>query len=88
MPSDAPIGQQRSDLENAVTPIPGRLAHEAPTPNWVERFTGAFRDEPAFAEVVVYGRAFRSAGLDSDERALQRWEDDGGLPAPEQPAGG
>jgi hypothetical protein len=27
----------------------------------VEQFTGSFKDEPAFAEVVEYGRTIRAA---------------------------
>ncbi|QEH34365.1 hypothetical protein OJF2_29020 [Aquisphaera giovannonii] len=39
-------------------------AHVEKTPaaaHWIDRFTGAFEDEPAFAQVVAYGRAFRES---------------------------
>ncbi len=61
MPSDSLIEQRLSALEEAVAAIQRQLAREAPSPNWVERFTGSFKDETAFAEVVAYGRALRSA---------------------------
>jgi hypothetical protein len=61
MQSETLIEQRSSAVENAVAEIQRRLAHEAPPANWVERFTGSFKDEPAFAEVVSYGRALRSA---------------------------
>jgi hypothetical protein len=61
MPSDPSIEQRLSAVEKAVAEIQRRLDVEHPTPNWIERFTGAFKDEPAFAEVVAYGRELRSA---------------------------
>jgi hypothetical protein len=61
MPLDTLIEQRLSAVEKAVAEIQRRLGDEAAAPNWVERFTGSFKDEPAFAEVVAYGRAFRSA---------------------------
>ncbi len=27
--------------------------------NWIEQITGSFKDEPAFEEVLAYGRAIR-----------------------------
>jgi hypothetical protein len=48
-------------VETAVEEIQRRLAGDTKAPNWVERFTGAFKDEPAFDEVVEYGRAIRAA---------------------------
>ena len=61
MPPDPSIEQRLSAVEAAVAEIRDQLAGAIPAPNWVERFTGTFKDEPAFAEVVAYGRAFRSA---------------------------
>ncbi len=61
MPSYTLIEQRLSAVEDAVAEIRRRLGGEASVPNWVERFTGSFKDEPAFAEVIAHGRAFRSA---------------------------
>ena len=57
MASDVLIEQRLA----AVAEIQRQLANETPAQNWVERFTGTFKDEPAFAEVVAYGRALRLA---------------------------
>ncbi|MGC8642345.1 MAG: hypothetical protein ACP5XB_20990 [Isosphaeraceae bacterium] len=57
------IEQRLAADETAVAEIQRRLANETPAQNWVERFTGAFKDEPAFAEVVAYGRGPRLANL-------------------------
>jgi hypothetical protein len=61
MPSETLIEQRLSAVEEAVAEIRRQLAGEAPAPNWVERFTGAFKDEPAFVEVIAHGRALRAA---------------------------
>jgi hypothetical protein len=61
MPSDALIEQRLAALEAAVGELQRRVAAGPRAANWVERFTGSFKDEPAFAEVVEYGRALRSA---------------------------
>jgi hypothetical protein len=61
MPSHTSIEQRLSAVEDAIAEIRRRLGGETPAPVWVERFTGSFKDEPAFAEVIAYGRALRSA---------------------------
>ncbi|MCI0459707.1 MAG: hypothetical protein L0Z62_22380 [Gemmataceae bacterium] len=61
MPTEEAIEQRLAAVERAVAELQRQLASRAPAPNWLERFTGAFKDEPAFAEVVEYGRALRAA---------------------------
>jgi hypothetical protein len=61
MPADTIIEQRLTALEAAVVELRNRLATRPPADNWVERFNGSFKDEPAFGEVVEYGRAIRSA---------------------------
>jgi hypothetical protein len=60
MPAETLIEQRLSAVEAAVVELQRRLATGPPAPNWVERFDGSFKEEPAFAEVVEYGRALRS----------------------------
>ncbi len=63
MLTDAIIERRLTAMEAAVAEIQQRLASQ-PLPqnlDWVERFTGSFKDEPAFAEVVAHGRAIREA---------------------------
>jgi hypothetical protein len=60
------IEERLAAVEAAVEEIQRRLACDNAAPNWVERFTGAFKDEPAFAEVVEYGRAIRAADRPRD----------------------
>lgn len=61
MPTDGTMEQRMTAVEAAIAEIRQRLASSPPAPDWVERFTGAFEDEPAFAEVVAHGRAIRDA---------------------------
>lgn len=60
MPSEVPIEQRLSAVEAAVDEIRRRLPPE-PRTSWLERITGSFRDEPAFDEVLAYGRMLREA---------------------------
>jgi hypothetical protein len=48
-------------LEGEVAELRRRLTSGATPKNWLARFDGAFEHEPAFAEVVKYGREFREA---------------------------
>ncbi len=66
MPSDGTIEQRLAAVETAVVEIQRRLACDTKAPSWVERFTGAFENEPAFPEVVEYGRAIRAADRPRD----------------------
>jgi hypothetical protein len=63
MPTDLILEQRVTDVEAAIEAIQRRLAIHPllQTSDWVERFTGAFKDEPAFAEVIAYGKAIREA---------------------------
>jgi hypothetical protein len=42
------------------------VAARGPAPNWLERLTGLMKDEPAFAEILEYGRAIRQADRPPD----------------------
>ena len=59
-------------VETALKEIQRRLAILPPAPNWLDEIIGSFKDEPAFEEVIAFGRAFREA---------QPYPDDPGAPA-------
>ncbi len=61
MPADALVEQRLSAVEAAVVELQRRLSTGSNAASWVERFTGSFKDEPAFTEVIEHGRAIRSA---------------------------
>ena len=62
-----------SSLEERLTAVEAALAElqkqvSAPQPvNWLQQMTGSFKDEPAFDEVLAYGRAIRQG----DESLLE-----------------
>jgi hypothetical protein len=50
-------------VETALAEMHRRLAALAPTTasHWLDEMIGSFKDEPAFEEVIAFGRAFREA---------------------------
>ena len=59
--TQALFAQRLTAVETAVIELQRRLATLPPAPDWVEQISGAFKDDPAFEEVVALGRAFRMA---------------------------
>jgi len=55
------FAQRLAAVETAVSELQRRLATLPPAPDWVEQISGAFKDDPAFEEVIALGRAFRMA---------------------------
>jgi len=67
MPTDVSIEERLAAVEAAVAELQRQLAAARPTPNWLEQVTGSFKDEPAFDEVLEYGRAIRAADRPPEE---------------------
>jgi hypothetical protein len=61
MPVEAPVEKRLPALEDAAAELRLRLPSSLPNSNWLERVIGSFKDEPAFDEVLAYGRALRAA---------------------------
>lgn len=61
MSTSSVIEQRLTAVEAAVSELQRRLANLPPAPNWLEQVTGSFKDEPAFEEVLAFGRALRAA---------------------------
>jgi hypothetical protein len=59
MPEEATLEQRLAAVESAVRELQRLLGPRAPSANWLERITGSMKDEPAFTEVLEYGRAIR-----------------------------
>lgn len=53
-------------VEAAITELRTQVATSQPT-NWLHQITGSFKDEPAFEDVLAYGRAIRQG----DESLLE-----------------
>ncbi len=61
MPAEATLEERLAAVEQSVRELQRLMAARTPSPNWLERLTGSMKDEPAFAEVLEYGRAIRHA---------------------------
>ncbi len=59
--SQPSIEHRLAAVETAVREIQRRLERLSPSPNWLDHISGSFKDQPAFDEVIAYGRAFREA---------------------------
>jgi hypothetical protein len=72
MMTQAQLEERLLAVETAFSKIQRRLATLPSAPNWLDQIIGSFKDEPAFDEVIAFGRAFREA---------QPYPDDPGAPA-------
>jgi hypothetical protein len=61
MPAKATLEERLAVVEQAVRDLQRQMTVRTASPNWLERLTGSMKDEPAFAEVLGYGRTIRQA---------------------------
>jgi hypothetical protein len=54
-------------VEEAVRELQDLVKARKPAANWLERVTGSMKDEPAFEEVLAYGRALRQADRPAED---------------------
>jgi hypothetical protein len=59
MSNIATIEDRLTALERAVAELRRNQLIQRPEPDWLEQIIGSFKDEPAFEEVLAYGRAIR-----------------------------
>ncbi|MCL1463046.1 hypothetical protein [Argonema galeatum] len=50
--------ERMAAVEAAIAKLQKQVTNPQPT-NWLQQITGSFKDEPAFDEVLAYGRAIR-----------------------------
>ena len=60
MSTNISVDQRLAAVEAAVVDLQKQLA-DSQSLNWLQQVTGSFKDEPAFEEVLAYGRAIRQA---------------------------
>ena len=70
MSTSISIEQRLAVVEAAVAQLQKQLA-EPQTANWLQQIRGSFKDEPAFDEVLAYGRAIRQADPLSAETQVE-----------------
>jgi hypothetical protein len=66
MTPNASIEERLATIEAAIAELQKKVADPQPT-NWLQQITGSFKDEPAFEQVLAYGRAIRKG----DETLLE-----------------
>jgi hypothetical protein len=67
MPVNATIEERLAAVEAAVAELRDHPLIQPPVPDWLEQVVGSFQDEPAFEEVLAYGRAIRKGELSVED---------------------
>lgn len=71
MTESAILEQRLEVVEHAVADLQRQLGDPRRHANWLEKVAGSISDEPAFLEVLEFGRAFRRADRPADEGGEQ-----------------
>ncbi|WP_204151106.1 hypothetical protein [Leptolyngbya sp. CCY15150] len=58
MPTNASLEERLAAIEAAIAQLQQQTEISQQV-NWLQQITGSFKDEPAFEEVLAYGRAIR-----------------------------
>jgi hypothetical protein len=58
MATNTSLEERICAVEAAISELQKQVVIPHPT-NWLQQITGSFKDEPAFEEVLAYGRAIR-----------------------------
>ncbi|MBE9008391.1 hypothetical protein IQ259_25895 [Fortiea sp. LEGE XX443] len=58
MATNTSLEERLAVVEAAIVELQKQIAVPQST-NWLQQITGSFKDEPAFEEVLAYGRAIR-----------------------------
>ena len=58
MTTNISLEERLALVEIALAELQKQIVISQPT-NWLQKITGSFKDEPAFEEVLAYGRAIR-----------------------------
>jgi hypothetical protein len=62
VPGKATI-EERLAVEAVITELRAHRVTQPPAPDWLEQVVGSFQNEPAFEELLAYGRAIRKGEL-------------------------
>lgn len=66
MTLNASLGKRLVIVKTAIAELQKHIPSDQKT-NWLQSITGSFKDEPAFDEVLAYGKAIRQG----DESLLE-----------------
>jgi hypothetical protein len=70
MATNTSLEERLAAVEAAISQLQQQTATSQP-PNWLQQITGSFKNEPAFEELLAYGRAIRRG----DESILEGQDD-------------
>ncbi len=65
----ATLEQRMTAVEEAVRQLQEAMKAREPASDGLDRLIGSMKDEPAFDEVLAYGRAIRQADRPADDEA-------------------
>jgi hypothetical protein len=65
---EAILEQRVTALEQAVRELQDALHIRKPAADWLDRVIGSMKDEPAFDQVLDYGRAIRQADRPAEDQ--------------------
>ena len=66
--AESTVEQRLTAVENALRELQEAMKARNPAPDWLDRVIGSIKDEPAFDEVLAYGRAIRQADRPTDDQ--------------------
>lgn len=67
MLAEIQIEERLIAVERAVSELQRYSLVRPPAANWLEQISGSFKDDPAFEQVLEYGRQMRHADRPPDE---------------------
>lgn len=59
--AESSIEHRLAAVEAAVSDLQRCLAYQPWSPNWLDEVIGSLKEEPAFEEVIAFGKALREA---------------------------
>ncbi len=80
MQTELQIEQRLAAVETAVRLLQQQLTILPSASNWLERISGSFKDEPAFEQVLEFGRAYRAADAPPEEEKEEASTESTGAP--------
>ncbi len=66
MATNTSLEERLAAVESAIAQLQKQVSTPQTT-NWLQQITGSFKDEPAFEEILTYGKAIRQG----DESLLE-----------------
>ena len=66
---EATLEQRMAVLEQTVRELQDAINTRKAVPDWLDRVIGSMKDEPAFDEVLAFGRAIRQADQPAEDHA-------------------